>query len=388
MVYLTLPMVDQEISHSWMTKIQETIEGDEKRSALFTWPRIKLTNDLHLVEDEKRRFLYAHLYRDIHNTWGIPVVSDESKLTSTATAGEGILTVDDTDHRHFYAGRECILISLTDWESYEVVTISGVDSATQITLSETLTNTWAIDTKVYPFYDCRVESKQDRKSKFYKYNSIKIEAKESFESARDFTYTLPTVCSGTYPLYNSKHLFLNRPLNPIAEKYRHPYDLMGVFCKQTYFSTYGDTRFIFDRKFLCTSRKEIYDFFDFFDAKQGRLGTFYTPTWMEDIIIDAGFDDTDTVLIVKDLYLTEAELIGRHIYIELKDGSYVCREITARLTTDTITIDSGVGTTVPTADLPDTLCSFLYEVRFNVDEISFEYEMRYIAKTKVSFNIL
>lgn len=388
MVYLTLPMTDQVISHTWMTKIQETIEGNEKRSALFTWPRIKLTNEFHLAEDEKRRFIHAHLYRDIHNIWGIPIVSDESKLTVESTASQNVLTVDDTDNRHFYAGRECVLISPTDWESYEVATISGVDSSTQITLSGTLSNTWAIDTKVYPFYECRVEPEQSRTSKYYKYNTVKIIGKESFESTRTFTYTPTTIDTGIFPVYNSLNLFLYRPLNPITEKYRHPFTMMGEFGKQTYFSTYGDTRAIFDRTFMCDTKTETYDLLDFFDAKQGRLGTFYTPTWMEDIIIDTGFDATDLVLLVKDLYLTEAEIVGRHIYIELKDGSYVCREIVARPTFLSITIDSAIGTTVPTADLTDTLCSFLHEVRFNVDELSLEYITKDITKTKLGFNII
>lgn len=387
MVYLTTEMVDQKISHTWMTKIQETIEGDEKRSALFTWPRIKLINKLSLIENEKQRFIYANLWRNIHNTWNIPIISDRAKLTSTATAAETIINVDETDYRHFYEGRECILISLTDWESYEVVTISGI-SATQITVSGSLSNTWPVDTNIYPIYECRVAEEQTRDSKFYKYNTIEIITKESFESTRDFTYTLPTVDNVVFPTYNSLDLFLYRPLNPIKEKYRHPYTLLEYYGKQLSFSTYGDTRAVLDRTFLCNSKKEIYDLLDFFDAKQGRLETFYTPSWLKDIVIDSEFTDAAELLIVKKLYLTEEELVGRHIYIRFKDGSYVCREIVSSPNELTIIIDSAIGTTVPAEDLPNMVCSFLYEVRFNVDEILLSYLVENIAKTKLGFNII
>lgn len=387
MVYLTLPMADQKISHTWMTKIQETIEGDEKRTALFTWPRVKFTNKLQFTGEDKRRFLYAHLFRDLHNTWWIPIVSDESKLTSEAAAAQNTITVNATDERHFYNGRDCILISLTDWESYEVVTMTTV-SGTQITTSSGLANTWPVDTNIYPLYECRIESEQSRSSKYWKINSIDIVAKESFEETRTFTYTLPTVDTDVFPLYNSKNLFLYRPLNPVTEKYRHPNILLGEYGKQFNFSTYGDTRAVFDRRFICNSRKEIYDLFDFFDAKQGRFKTFYTPTWMKDIIIASDFNTVDTTLAVNNLYLTADEVVGRHIYIKFKDGTYACREITARPSANSITISPAIGTTVPTADLPNTLCSFLYEVRFNMDEILFEYETKSIAKTKLSFNIL
>lgn len=387
MVYLTLSMADQKISHTWVTKIQETIEGDEKRTTLFTWPRIKLINKLHFTDEDKRRFIYTHLFRDIHNVWGIPIVSDESKLTVEAAAAQNTITVDATDERHLYNGRECVLISPTDWETYEVVTINTV-SGTQITTSSGLANTWPVDTNLYPFYDCRIAPEQSRTSTYWKINSLEIVAKENFEDTRTFTYTIPTIDTTVFPLYNTKNLFLYRPLNPITEKYRHPNTLLGEYGKKFSFSTYGDTRAVFDRRFLCNSRKEIYDLFDFFDAKQGRFKTFYTPTWMKDIIIAADFNAVDTTLAINNLYLTADEVIGRHIYIMFKDGTYACREITARPSANSIIISSAIGTTVPTADLPNTLCSFLYEVRFNVDEILFEYEMKNIAKTKLSFNIL
>jgi len=383
--YLTIEMANQRISHAWKTTIQETIEGDEKRSALYTWPRVRLESEMLVFEDEERRFIHAHLWRDLHNLWGIPIISDETSLTAEAAAAQAVLTVGATDYRHFYDGRQCILIS--DWESYEVATITTVDSGTQITLSGNLSATWPAGTKVFPLYICRVKPEQSRSSKYFKLNEFSIVAEESFETVRTFSYTVPTVDAAVYPVYNSLNLFLTKPKNPITEGYRHPYTLLGELGLNTSFSTYDDTRIIFDRDFLITSKKSVYDLLDFFDAKQGRLKTFYMPTWMEDIIISVGFGSADVTITTKELYLTSDEIVGRHVYIRLPDGSYVCREITARPSSTSITLSSAIGTTVATASLSSMLCCFLYEVRFNIDEIAFEYfKKQTLAQTTLSFN--
>ena len=387
-VYLTPKMQSQRISHTWMTKIQDNIQGVEKRSALFTWPRIKLESKLQLVDDEKRRFIYAHLFRDMHNIWSIPVISDETTLTVESASGQKIITVVDTGYRHFYDGRKCILVDPDDWETYEEVIIDTVDSGTQITASTNLINTWPIGTLIYPLYECRINPEQSRDLKFYTVNNISIFGDESFEAERTFTYTLPTIDTDIYPTYNSLSLFLTKPINPITEKYRHPYILLKNLGLQTAFTNYGNTRAVYDRTFLLITKKEIYDFLNFFDAQMGRLGTFYTPTWLQDIVVSVGFADTDVTLTTKELYLTSDEIVGRHIYIVLPDGTYVCREITGRPSPTSIIIDSGIGTTVATADLSNVTCSFLQNVRFNIDELAIDYITPLIAKIKLGFNTI
>jgi len=386
-VYLTPKMQGQRISHTWMTKIQENIQGGEKRSAIFTWPRIKLESKIQFVEDEERRFIHTHLFRDIHNVWSIPIISDETELTVEAASGQKVITVTETDYRHFYDGRDCILIDPDDWESYEAATINTVDSSTQITVDTNLTSTWPIGTLIYPLYDCRIKPEQTITSKFHEVNSINLAATESFESVRSFSYSLPSVDTGIFPTYNSLSLFLTKPMNPISEKWRHPFELFGTFGLQTDFINHGDTRGIFSRIFQLSTKKDIYDLFDFFDAQMGRLGTFYTPTWLDDIVINDGFLNTDTTLTIKKRYLTSGEIIGRHIYLQFPDGSYVCREIT-NSPTDTSIVIAAPGTTVATANISKMLCCFLHEVRFNVDEMAVDYVKNPIARIKLSFNTI
>lgn len=388
--YLTMGMTDQQISHTWRTIIQKTIEGGEKRSALQTWPRITLDSQIQFTSDQEKTFIRTMLNREIYGFWKIPIISDKSTLSSQAASGQKILAVSENDYRHLYDGRECVLIDPDDWESYEVVAIDTVDSSIQITAVDNFASTWPAGTLIFPLYSFRITDEQDLTSKFHTITGIDINAEEAFETQRTFTYALPTIDTDIFPVYNSLNMFLKRPRNPISEKFRRPYTLLGEIGMKTPFSNYDHTRGILDRDFQFTSKKEIYDHLDFFDVNQGRLGSFYTPTWLNDIVVNDGFDSVDTTLTTKKIYFTELEIIGKHAYIEFPDKTYAVREITARPTDTSITLDSAIGTTISAADIARVRISFLHETRFNQDEITLNYQQKNqgIARSGLSFNIL
>jgi hypothetical protein len=388
--YLTMGMQDQQLSHTWRTTIQETIEGGEKRSALQTWPRVTLDNQIQFTTDQEKTFIRTMLSRELYGFWKIPIISDKTTLSSQAASGQKVLAVTETDYRHFYDGRECALINPDDWESYEIVEIDTIDSSTQITAADNLVSTWPTGTLVFPLYQFRITDEQELTSKFHTVTGIDINAEEAFETQRTFTYTLPTIDTGVFPTYNSLSLFLKRPRPPISEKFRSPYTLLMGMGIKTPFSNYDHTRGIFDRNFQFTTKKEIYDHLDFFDAMQGRLGSFYAPTWMNDIVVNDGFDSADVTLTTKKIYFTESEITGKHVYIEFPDGSYATREISARPTDTSITLDSAIDTTVAAADIAQVRISFLPEVRFNQDEMKLNYQQKNqgIARTSLGFNIL
>jgi hypothetical protein len=370
-VYITGQFVKQNISHLWRTTIQETIEGGEKRTALYSWPRIGLENQMEFTTNAERYFIKAALFTDLHNTWFFPFIADKTELTASAASGQKILTVDETDYRHFYAGRQCILIDAYDWETYEYAEIDTVDSSTQITLVSNLTDTWGVGTKVFPLYEFRIKPEQSINFIAPDFDTIDIIADESFESLRTFSYSLPSSGVATY---NGLDLFLTKPLvTGVKEKYRHPYTLLGFYGLEKATNLFGDTRRTLNRQFIFEDRESISDFMNFFDSKQGRLVSFYAPTWIEDITPTAAIDAANNSITIEKTYFTSAQLVGKHIYIKFPDGTYTCKEITARPLETLITLDSAIGTSVLAADLSDVLICFLHEVRFGVDEAKMEY---------------
>jgi len=387
-VDLTLNKMDQDISHIWRTSIQENVEGDEKRSALFTWPRLEIDNNIKLVSDEENRFINTHLYRSIFDLWKIPIMFNRTTLTGQATAGQKVLTIADTSNRHFYDGRELLLKNPNDWEDYEICTIDAVDSDIQITALVNLGNTWPIGTLVYPIYECTISKEQTVSVVYKTFSKFKILANESFLSLRDFSYIIPTINTTKYPVYNSLNLFLLPPLYPLDGYYNHPYVLFGSLGLKKGYSTYENAKNRLDRTFFGNDIEEIQDLLDFFDVQQGRYGSFYTPTWLDDFKVSDGFLLTDQTIDVKEIYRTSIEIVGKHVYIQFPNKSYVCREITARPTSTSITLNSAIGTTVALADVEGVLISFLPEVRFDQDEIKLKFFKETMAKIDLRFTVL
>lgn len=386
---IPIPMAAQRLGHVWRTTVHENITGAETaRSSLLTWPRIRMDNQLVINSGAKRRFLFAQIVRNLDQVVGLPIVVDRAVLTAQAAAGSAVLTLDDTAGRHLYAGRDLILVDAADWSSYETAEISSVDASTQITLDANLSTTWPAGTLVYPLYGCRIGPELSRSLAYDNFHSIDLAAVEAFESARSFSYSLPSIDTAVFPTYNSRPVFLYEPIYPVDETYRHPYRLIGSIGIQTAAGNFTATRGVLSRGFLCPTRTSWSDFFDFFDANQGRLGSFYMPTWAKDLEFPAGFTSTDTTLAAAELYLTAAEIEDRHLFFRFPDGSTALRQITARPTSTSITLDTAIGTTVAAGDAGRVLCSWLHHVRFDADELVFDFDARGVAETHMEFSIL
>ena len=197
-VYVTSKIQKQTLIHSWITSIQENVKGVEKRSSLLTWPRIRLDNELRLIDTNERNFIRSSLYRAIHGIWGFPFVHDKTILTSEAAGGQKALALEETSYRHFYDGRGLILVKPSDWTCYEYALIDTVDSDTQITMTTNLTGTWPLGTYVYPIYEHRVSEDQEIDIQFRQLNYVNLSATESFESLRSFSYSVPSSGAPTY----------------------------------------------------------------------------------------------------------------------------------------------------------------------------------------------
>ena len=372
----------QNISHQWRTSIQKGIKGAEKRSALFTWPRISLETEYFFSTQADYMWLKRNLYKYISSIWEIPIWYDKTTLISEAASGQKVLSVGATEHRHFYVGRDVVLICGGLSES---ATITTIDSSTQITVEDNLTLTWPIGTAVLPLYEFRIENIQEMKRKAILNYGISILAKEAFESTRDFSYSLPSSGLATYLDHD---LFLTSPLAKNASlSYKHPYDLLQFLGIGLGHSHYDETEIGMKLGFNFSTKKTSQEFMNLFDSKMGRFGTFWIPTWSKDIIVTAAIEATDTILTIVDIkynafYFTN-DIINRHLWIRFPDKSYVCRKIVAVPSSTHIVLDTAIDTAVAEDDLKDMLISFLVFSRFGADEI----EAKHTTPNLVSVNI-
>jgi len=218
-VELTIrPRKKFSVSHLWKTSIQKGITGGEKRAALFTWPRIQLEYETMLTNDTEFNWIARKLYKYLYGLWGIPIWSDRTTLSSQAALGQKVLNVVGTDNRHFYAGRDIIIINPTNFQLYETGKIESLTS-TSITLDANLSSTWPIGSLVLPRYLFRMENPQEVQSKVFQYQELKFSSIESFESLRSFAYTIPE--SGA-SVYKGLDVFQFIPYNGVECSYNKP----------------------------------------------------------------------------------------------------------------------------------------------------------------------
>jgi len=373
-VYLTIEPKTQQIAHQWRTSIQKTVNGKEKRSALFTWPRIILRNTLAPAGSREINWLKRKIMRYSDATWGIPLWPDKTALTTQAASGQKILAVADTGNRHFYAGRQCILIKPSDPFVYAVGTINILASA-QITLLVNLAATWPAGSWVLPLYDCRIAADREIAGKAMRRQETDLEATEAYEAARTFDYALPA--SGA-PTYLDIDLFLPTVETPVTYKYSRPYDLLQFLGLGYAASRYaaGENALGMKTKMIRPTRTEIWEALKFFDACQGRLQSFWMPSWSRDIVATQAILATDTVINCEDIEYTTHylpnEVIGRHVFIRFPDRTYACRKIDDAAAA-TITLGSAIGTAVPANQLGRLLICFLNLCRFDIDEMAVDY---------------
>jgi len=383
-IYLPLRASDFTLTHKWHTNIQISLNGTEKRSCLFSWPRVKINMTIptgkYLAQAWMRRSFYEH----VDDTWGLPIWCDLSSITSTAT---GSTIPCDTTGRHFYESRECMVINklISSWDDYEICTISGVSDDT-ITISGALGKSWAAGSFVVPVYDFRTDFKGSIERHVQEYDRISIEGIESFETDRTWDYTPPA--SGTVT-YRGKELFIFKPVSPKEEIWSRNSSLqqyLGKGFKHSYISTTGRK---YENSFLL-SAEETPEVLDFFDRHKGRYSTFWFPTWNKDIKAAQAINSSDTAIYIQDIDYDISwflnDVIGRNIYIQFPDGSYTCRKIT-NATSSTIILNSAIGTSVSLNDLNKMYISFLELGRFDQDEIELEYlQGKRIAQTQLYFH--
>lgn len=381
-VIITVP-TEQDFSHQWRTAIQRGIKGTEKRSALFTWPRLSLSSKYILPTYAQYSWMKRNLYKYIHDLWEIPIWYDKTILSSEAASGQAELEIEDITDRHFYEGRDCIIINN---DAYETGTISSINPDLSVTLSGNLVDTWPASSLVLPLYKFRIQPTQEiRGIQENPVQTISFEAQEEFETLRSFSYSLP---GSDLDTYSSHDLFLAPPKHTIASYSSHPYELMQMLGLGYEMAHYDETELGLKLSFILTGREDTWNLLNAFDSKRGRLGDFWIPSWNKDIVVTDAISAADVLLTITDLkyneYYLSNDIINRHVWFRFPDKTYVCRKIIATPTDTSITLDSAIGKDVSAGDLSSMLNSFLIFSRFDIDEISFAYSVNENNSIKVN----
>jgi len=390
MNYLITRPTNVSVKHCWQTGITAGINGKEERWSIFNWPRLLLDNKYRLTQLEMERIRASLITGD--SLWKVPVWPDVSVLTAQGGLGESSISADFAN-RHFYQGREAVLVDPDDYSNYEIVEIDTL-ADNQITTVDALAAIWPIGTLIIPLYEFKVAAGQTLNGLPLYYLDLALSFEEAFEEVPTYSYVIPDLGSAM-DSYLDIDLFLHAPMSSTFEcTFYRPYDYFQAIGLGVFFNRFdtGEVRINLSGKIICATQEEIWDVFKFFDAHQGRLSRFWVPTWNRDITPRSAIDSADTVIPVQlPGYETDwlpNNIIGRHLYIQFPDGSYTCRKIEdASDLTPSITLDSAIGVSVTEEQLSRLLISFLILSRFDQDvlEMDYSYHLTWVASASIAF---
>lgn len=140
--------------------------------------------------------------------------------------------------------------------------------------------------------------------------------------------------------------------------------------------------------YLFESKEEIQDVNDFFDGKLGMLHNFWMPSWRRDIIVNTPILAADASITIDDIkydeYWLPNRVDGRYLAFLFPDGDYIYRKVISTSGGGTVlNLENAIGKDCPAAELSSLIVSFLYLMRFGIDEL----EMAYLSDSKATCEI-
>lgn len=172
-------------------------------------------------------------------------------------------------------------------------------------------------------------------------------------------------------------------------KLDHEYDFFTDIGRAIARSSNDIAREVLTYEYLLESKEEIAGLRDFFDSQYGMVGTFWIPSWRSDIVVTTPFTAGDTDLFIEDIkypeYFFTNAAAGRYVMFLFPDLTRIYNKIIGAPAGDHIVLDTTIGKAATAADLQYLLVSFLYLVRFDVDELRFDYHTNIISKATINF---
>ena len=112
----------------WRTNVLLSLPVGEQRSRLRKRPTTKTSYTVRAMSFADSSYYKQLLFTYRNKVIGVPIWSDNVRLTASAIAGTDTLSVSDTTATLFEKGNRLILINEEDHNSYEVAVVKGVST--------------------------------------------------------------------------------------------------------------------------------------------------------------------------------------------------------------------------------------------------------------------
>lgn len=145
-----------------------------------------------------------------------------------------------------------------------------------------------------------------------------------------------------------------------------------------------------NHSFLFTDKEQIEDFQDFFEARAGKWGSFWVPSWIAELnptddVANGGTSLKITPVDYGNVYLGSLELtrLGHYIFLLHVDGTLFITRVTAANVVggdEVLTLQTAAPQAFARGDF---IAGFCYFVRFAADTLNLEFDGPQQARAKI-----
>ncbi|MBU2548354.1 MAG: hypothetical protein KKB20_08100 [Proteobacteria bacterium] len=194
----------------------------------------------------------------------------------------------------------------------------------------------------------------------------------------------------SWPTYEGYDLFLTEPdwSSPVVNPFLRDTSVFQGLGKGQAWTQYPETIIGLEMAVTIEGKDEIQDLVDFFDDKRGRYAPFWVPTWQANIVVAGAIGSADTTLTIGSAGYTDwlnSDVVGRYLYIRFPDESHAVRRVVSASSDVVIDLDSAIGADVAESALDYFLVSFLFFVRFDMDDLEIKFHTPNVAEARLVF---
>ena len=370
------------IKRKWQTGIQTSINKNEKRSALLTWPRRTLKYNIQASSFMEASYIKRKIYKNLHLIWGIPIWVDETLLSENKAIGTTVFPVNSTEFKkNFEVGAEIAILSSPS--VFEILTIdSFTDSSITTTSASTLN--WSANATIYPILKGKFKNTQKVENEATSFLDTLVELEEEYD---EITRSTPDTAwfdsFKGYPILNIPPDWGTK----IETTFLHDYEQLRFLGAGTSWTHQEETLFKFKNGFALNNLEDISKLIDFFDYHKGRWGVFWRPSWIDDLLLTTTFSASASVITIQDIEYAdfwEDFETGNWLMLIWPDNSYVIKGV-SRVAGNQIMLNRSIGKECTEADLPNMLICFLSFCRFAQDEIEIQYVSNSFSDIEFTF---
>ena len=342
-----VPTIEIKESLEWVTDILTPRDGigSEQRISIRPIPRQSFFYTVLLQTEKEQSRFEAMMFGWQKKGFALPIWTEKMLHTATITAGDRTIVVDTTNSDFRDNGYVTIWKALTEAETIRITTVAD----NLLTLDSSVVGTYTGNKFIMP---CRITqvsgvSKRTNSEVGFSIAQITFVVKDNvllsgYTAVQEYL-GLPIITTGSFIGQRDKEY------SSESDSFLQDYSTGDFdYISDSEFNIIGQ-----NHTFYNVTQEECWNFRLLLHSLVGRQGTFWLPTYRQDLIHTETISSVETDINIQNIKLAdnmEANDLRTHLAFILADGTIICRAITNIVEVDddeeTITIDSALGVEV------------------------------------------